>query len=202
MDQGKLTRWTTGAVCAAGFVAAAAFAAPGGAAAAGGGPLVLGADNPTATGTSYSYTGVVADPRYGTWHWTERDYDDRGPGFRVAGAIRTDALWNYGGLWTRHATTQHLWAGSDDADDVAHLESYGTGRALIARSNSPQGAVNIVNGGAGPGLVASSATGAQLRLTPSAAANHPASGVLGDLFLDKGKRLWFCKGGKEWKQIA
>jgi hypothetical protein len=24
----------------------------------------------------------------------------------------------------------------------------------------------------------------------------------GDLFLDKSKRLWFCKGATTWKQIA
>lgn len=43
---------------------------------------------------------------------------------------------------------------------------------------------------------------AQLRLVPSAAATHPLSGVLGDLFLDKSGRLWFCKSGTHWKQIA
>jgi hypothetical protein len=43
---------------------------------------------------------------------------------------------------------------------------------------------------------------AQLRLMPSTAATHPASGQLGDLFLDSNKRLWFCKGGTSWKQIA
>jgi hypothetical protein len=43
---------------------------------------------------------------------------------------------------------------------------------------------------------------AQLRLVPSTATTHPASGTLGDLFLDKNTRLWFCKGGSTWKQIA
>lgn len=43
---------------------------------------------------------------------------------------------------------------------------------------------------------------AQIRLFPSTAASHPASGQLGDLFLDSNKRLWFCKGGTTWKQIA
>jgi hypothetical protein len=43
---------------------------------------------------------------------------------------------------------------------------------------------------------------AQLRLVPSTAASHPSSGSIGDLFLDKNKRLWFCKGGTSWKQIA
>jgi hypothetical protein len=43
---------------------------------------------------------------------------------------------------------------------------------------------------------------AQLRLMPSRATTHPSSGALGDLFLDKGGRLWFCKGGTVWKQFS
>ena len=43
---------------------------------------------------------------------------------------------------------------------------------------------------------------AQIRLRPSSAMSHPLSGALGDLFLDKKKRLWFCKGGTTWKQLA
>lgn len=43
---------------------------------------------------------------------------------------------------------------------------------------------------------------AQLRLLASTEARHPRSGALGDFFLDKNKRLWFCKGGRTWKQIA
>jgi hypothetical protein len=43
---------------------------------------------------------------------------------------------------------------------------------------------------------------AQLRLVPSTATTHPSRGSLGDLFLDKNKRLWFCKGGTTWHQIA
>lgn len=41
---------------------------------------------------------------------------------------------------------------------------------------------------------------AQLRLFPSIAPSHPSRGALGDLFLDKNKRLWFCKGGTTWKR--
>ena len=40
------------------------------------------------------------------------------------------------------------------------------------------------------------------RYCPSTAATHPTSGALGDLFLDKNKRLWFCKGGSTSEQIA
>jgi len=43
---------------------------------------------------------------------------------------------------------------------------------------------------------------AQLRLVPSTAVTHPAAGGAGDLFLDKGNRLWFCKGGTSWVKLA
>lgn len=43
---------------------------------------------------------------------------------------------------------------------------------------------------------------AQLRLVASSSVTHPGSGQVGDLFVDKSKRLWFCKGGTTWKQLA
>ena len=43
---------------------------------------------------------------------------------------------------------------------------------------------------------------ANVRLMPVDSASHPASGSAGDLFVDRGGRLWFCKGGTTWKQLA
>ena len=43
---------------------------------------------------------------------------------------------------------------------------------------------------------------ASVRLAPAAISTHPASGQLGDLLVDQGGRLWFCKGGEDWKQLA
>jgi hypothetical protein len=42
---------------------------------------------------------------------------------------------------------------------------------------------------------------AQLRLEPSTAITHPSSGTAGDIFLDKSKRLWLCKGGTTWVRL-
>jgi hypothetical protein len=65
--------------------------------------------------------------------------------------------------------------------------------------------------GMAPGLKGTSALGrgavvagkkAQLKLAPSAALTHPTSGQMGDLFVDKSGRLWFCKGATTWKQLA
>ena len=42
---------------------------------------------------------------------------------------------------------------------------------------------------------------AQIRLRPSTATTHPASGSAGDIFVDKAKRVWFCKGGTTWARL-
>jgi hypothetical protein len=43
---------------------------------------------------------------------------------------------------------------------------------------------------------------AQVRLTPSSAASHPASGQAGDLFVDRSGRLWLCKGRTRWMLLG
>jgi hypothetical protein len=64
-------------------------------------------------------------------------------------------------------------------------------------------------GNGGPGISASGMRGglfagnvAQLQLQPSGLASHPARGEPGDLFVDASHRLWFCKGGTRWRQVA
>jgi hypothetical protein len=66
---------------------------------------------------------------------------------------------------------------------------------------SPAGAA--VKGAGGPGRGGLfSGRAAQLRLAPASTTSHPASGLPGDLFLDKSHRLWFCKGGVTWVKLA
>jgi hypothetical protein len=43
---------------------------------------------------------------------------------------------------------------------------------------------------------------AQIRLQPGTRGSHPQTGEAGDLYVDSGHRLWFCKGGTTWKQLA
>ncbi len=43
---------------------------------------------------------------------------------------------------------------------------------------------------------------AQIRLEPSPNKTHPQKGLAGDLFVDSHNRLWFCKGGLSWHQLA
>lgn len=43
---------------------------------------------------------------------------------------------------------------------------------------------------------------AQLKLVPSADQTKPSKGQKGDLFVDKVGRLWYCRGGTNWVQLA
>jgi hypothetical protein len=43
---------------------------------------------------------------------------------------------------------------------------------------------------------------AQMQLTPGSAATHPTSGQAGDFYVDTSARLWYCKGGTSWVELA
>lgn len=73
------------------------------------------------------------------------------------------------------------------------------GRGVLGLATSGTGVFG--KAAKGRGVVAAGGK-AQVRLVPSASVTHPATGLAGDLFLDKSHRLWFCKGGTNWKQIA
>ncbi len=80
----------------------------------------------------------------------------------------------------------------------------GTGVIGFAGPNFPSVPVRTGVYGAAPagrGVIAAGGA-AQLRLMPSSAATHPASGLAGDLFVDSSHHLWFCLGGTTWKQIV
>src|SRR4029077_12702327 len=90
----------------------------------------------------------------------------------------------------------------------------GTGIAVVASVANSKSAATAAKGvtvGSGAGLEGSSRLGtggvftgktAQLQLVPSIAAAHPASGVGGQLFVDKSNHLWFCRGGTDCQQLA
>ena len=86
---------------------------------------------------------------------------------------------------------------STSADGVAGESTSGTGVAGF----SVKGAGVVGVSTKGPGGVFYGKT-AQLQLAPSSATNHPLRGARGELFVDKSGRLWFCKGGTSWKQLA
>jgi hypothetical protein len=80
-------------------------------------------------------------------------------------------------------------------------DTNGTGYAIYGQTTGNRAALGGNGGTVGRGAVLISNV-AQLRLQPSTLATHPASGQAGDLFADASKRLWFCRGGSDWKQIA
>jgi len=86
----------------------------------------------------------------------------------------------------------------------------GTGPAVYGEGTAQGNGTSGVARGTGSGVYGQSDNGrggrfsgkkAQLKLDPSAAATHPASGDAGDIFLDKSKRLWLCKGGTSWVRL-
>jgi hypothetical protein len=87
----------------------------------------------------------------------------------------------------------------------------GTGSGVLAIHNGIGSAVLGIHREAGNAITGSSAKGrggefsgnrAQVRLKPGSGASHPPSGKVGDLYVDKNERLWFCKGGATWVQLA
>jgi hypothetical protein len=102
-------------------------------------------------------------------------------------------------------------------------EGSSTARGVIARSQTNQAiwseitnvsnahdSVRAETAGSGSGIYATSAKGAggkfggktaQIQLVPSAS-SHPSSGSAGQFFVDSANRLWFCKGGTNWHQLA
>ena len=80
----------------------------------------------------------------------------------------------------------------------------GSGPGLYVKNTSTTSANAAVQGIAGAGGRGGKFTGgaAQISLTPGGGSSHPASGSAGDLYVDKTYRLWFCKGGTAWKQLA
>ncbi len=87
----------------------------------------------------------------------------------------------------------------------------GTGPAVFGEGLAAGNGTSGVAHGTGSGVYGQSDNGrggrfagkkAQLKLDPATAATHPASGDAGDIFLDKSKRLWLCKGGTTWVRIV
>ncbi len=100
------------------------------------------------------------------------------------------------------------------SNPLAYIQTNGTGRVFTAYLNnlgSTQAAAKLQTNGTGYGVEAVSKNGrggrfvgklAQLQLAPANTATHPTTGAAGDLYVDRSKRLWFCKGGTNWIQVA
>jgi hypothetical protein len=114
---------------------------------------------------------------------------------------------------TGHGVYTHI-ENATNASRALYARTAGIGHALlgtIVNEQSAAAAARVSTKGSGPGLEALSAKGvgatfqgktAQVELVPSSDATHPASGTGGQLFVDSSKRLWFCRGGTHWQQLA
>jgi hypothetical protein len=138
-----------------------------------------------------------------------------GPGV-VAAVFDDDAAGlalEVGHLGTGTATYTHI-ENPTNANRAMWAQTVGTGNAVYGRilhTNSTAAAVAGTTDGKGPGINGTSAGGvggrftgktAQVQLVPTTASTHPASGSAGQLYVDRSKRLWYCKGGTSWKQLA
>jgi len=162
-------------------------------------------------GATASGFGVYGTATAGTGVWGE---SDSGVGLH---AVSSSSYGVYGysasGIAVHGASASGTmpaiqgWAKSGRAGVVGYSGAssppVGPGRVgVYGLADGSSGAVGVLGrsttgrGGSFSGKVA------QLHIAPSGAATHPTSGKLGDIFLDKNKRLWFCKGGTTWKQIA
>jgi hypothetical protein len=183
-------KWAVGVAGAAGLIAGCVLAVPSGAGAATGEPMVLGQTNFSDAETTIFNTG-----KYGV-------------GLSVIKGLRSDTLSVIGapGIDTAVFSSQSghraITAYAYDTPATVFAENSGGGPAFYGSTTSDSGTALL-------GLAGSKGRGARLRggaaqlyLEPGTAASHPSSGQLGDLYLDRAGRLWFCKGGTSWKQLA
>jgi hypothetical protein len=106
------------------------------------------------------------------------------------------------------------WASDNNSAPALEAEHDGDGHGVYSHLESDTNASAALRGktlGTGAGVDASSALGvggkfsgkkARLYLVPSSASSHPTTGTPGQLFVDKYKRLWYCKGTSRWIQLA
>jgi hypothetical protein len=138
-----------------------------------------------------------------------------GPGV-VAAVFDEDATGlalEVGHLGTGTCTYSHI-ENPANPNKAMWAQTVGTGNAVYGRilhTTSTSAAVFGTTSGKGAGVSGASTGGvggkftgktAQVQLVPTTASTHPASGSAGQLYVDRAKRLWYCKGGTSWKQLA
>jgi hypothetical protein len=117
------------------------------------------------------------------------------------------------GVGTGHGVYAHI-SNTSNPNQAIFGRTDGVGNAVMAsvlNAQSQAAAAKAATRGPGPGLEALSERGvgatfagktAQVQLVPSSESGPPASGAGGQLFVDSAKRLWFCRGGANWQQLA
>ncbi len=212
-------RWTGAAWAAAGLIAGVALA-PVGAVAEDGKPALMGRDNTSSGYTSFRFTGSPGAGGCNPLSECGLDNDFHHTFFSFDGGLYADDFDAYR-VWSGGVKTGTLVVGDTLLEDAK-----AAGRSIYATNSSSNGTVTARNAGTGSavygqttsttstsaaiiGAAGAKGRGAKLRggaaqllLEASTSSTHPASGTKGDLFVDSQGRLWFCKGGTNWKQIA
>ncbi len=145
------------------------------------------------------------------------EIDQQGPGpgvvFSVSNLINTAAACTVSTVGLGRGLTVTL-TNPASTEMAIYARTSGTGRALTAYTANDAAtgpAAKIQNDGTGHGVEAVSRLGrggrfsgnvAQIQLVPGTASTHPASGAAGDLYLDRYRRLWLCKGSTNWVQLG
>jgi hypothetical protein len=107
-------------------------------------------------------------------------------------ALEGDGQGEARGLIATSTANQAIWAHIDNASSSAtslRAETAGSGSGVFGVSTKGVG-------GKFQGKTA------QIQLIPSTSSSHPTSGSAGQLFYDNSNRLWLCKGGTNWHQLA
>ena len=182
-------------------IAAQAVGRPISADAANGDVVRLGEEHQATAPTRFFNTAqgvaLTADTGSGPAFAAETGSGDgvRGTSYSGAGVRgrSTEAYGVYG------ASSTYYGVYGESASNYGVVGFSGGRTAVAGISDSGQGVLG--QGGSGRGGRFSGRK-AQVRLEPSGAASHPASGAAGDLFVDRSRRLWFCKGGRSWVRHA
>ena len=121
-------------------------------------------------------------------------------GAEIHDATVTTALRN----WTNDVDV--FWAQSAAAGTALSGFS-GTGRGVLGSSTTGVGVTGSSNtsvGVSGQGHRGGAFRGsrAAINLKPDTHSTHPHTGLAGDLGVDSHGRLWYCKGGHRWTQLA
>jgi hypothetical protein len=159
-----------------------------------GGAAVLAGAAAAATRPTTAAAAPAAGP-----HVTTTDDDD--PTLELRQLGRGDALY------------VHVDKGSN-SNRAIFGRTFGTGIAVVAAIANPDSRATAAKGttiGSGAGVEGQSVYGvggrfagrtAQVHLVPSPASSHPDRGAAGQLFVDRANRLWCCRGGTNWAQLA
>src|SRR5439155_57890 len=131
-------------------------------------------------------------------------------GSSPAGAATTPGVMHYGA--NNDAGQASTGLSSTNAKFSLHVRNPGLGHGIVGEATNADangfgvvgtgiGGAGVVGGTKGDGATFTGKT-PQVQLVPSSDAAHPPSGSAGQLFVDRSNRLWFCRGGTNWRQLA